>query len=68
MNLQAAALPSRAAPAGDEEVHRDEHHLERQEEQHQVEDGEGGEGAGLEEEQQRDEGLAGTEPPAGMLK
>ena len=31
-----------AAPAGDQEVHRDEHGLEGQEEQHQVEHGEGG--------------------------
>ncbi len=49
--------PSRAAPAGDEEVHRDEDRLEGEEEEDQVEDGEGGEGAGLEDEQQRDERL-----------
>ena len=50
---------SGAAPAGDEEVHRDEDHLERQEEQQQIEDGEGREGAGLEHEDQRDECLGG---------
>jgi hypothetical protein len=46
-----------AAPAGDEEVHRDEDHLEGQEEEEQIEDGEGGEHAGLKDEQQRDECL-----------
>ena len=68
MNFQAAACSCRAAPAGDEEVHRDEHHLEGQEEQHQVEDGEGGESARLEDEQQKRDEAPSGEGPAGMLK
>lgn len=50
--LPGRRLLSRPAPAGDEEVHRDEDHLEGEEEEHQVEDGEGGEGAALKSEQQ----------------
>lgn len=64
--LPGGGLPLRTAPAGDEEVHRDEHHLERQEEQQQVEDGEGREGAGLQDEQEGDESLRGG--AAGSLK
>ncbi len=51
--------PLRTAPPGDEEVHRDEDHLEGEEEQHEVQDGEGGEGAGLQDQEQGHECLRG---------
>ncbi len=58
-----------APPAGDQEVHRDQHDLEGQEEEHQVQHREGGQHAHFEEEEQPDEGpgrghaLAGRQPP-----
>lgn len=55
--LPGGGLPLVAAPAIDEEVHRDEDHLEGEEEEQQIEDGEGGEGAGLQDEHEGDERL-----------
>lgn len=57
--LPGGGLPLSTAPAGDEEVHRDEDHLEGEEEEQQVEYGEGREGAGLQDQEQGDEGLRG---------